>query len=152
MTIPVVRFIFGRREAVSAGIGRPYTLVYDGACKVCNRLVRLLQKWDKEQCVEAVPSQNTNVHARFPWIPPMAYTEAVQLVGPHGRTWQGAAAIERLLDILPKGWLFSWFFKIPFARRLADRFYKWFARNRYRFGCGEHCQLRPDNLDFEGGA
>jgi predicted DCC family thiol-disulfide oxidoreductase YuxK len=30
----------------------------------------------------------------------------------------------------------------------VDRFYRWFARNRYRLGCGEHCAVRPADLDF----
>jgi predicted DCC family thiol-disulfide oxidoreductase YuxK len=67
----------------------------------------------------------------------------VQLVGPGGTTWQGAAAIERLLDVLPRGGLLGWVFSVPFVRALADRFYRWFARNRYRLGCGEHCALKP---------
>jgi predicted DCC family thiol-disulfide oxidoreductase YuxK len=29
------------------------------------------------------------------------------------------------------------------VRTIADRFYRWFAKNRYRMGCGEHCQSRP---------
>ena len=29
------------------------------------------------------------------------------------------------------------------VRVIADRFYRWFARNRYRLGCGAHCQSRP---------
>ena len=33
-------------------------------------------------------------------------------------------------------------------RTVADRFYKWFARNRYRLGCGEHCQFRSPDADF----
>ena len=93
--------------------------------------------------------QAPGVTARFPWIPAKAYLEALQLIGPAGRTWQGAAAIEQLLTILPKGKLVSWLFKIPFVRPIADRFYRWFARNRYRLGCGEHCQLRPEALDFK---
>ncbi len=148
MTVPVVRFVFGGQDVVSAGLGRPYTLVYDGACKVCNRLVGLLRRWDTHGQVEAIPSQHAGVAARFPWIPAETYAEAVQLVGPGGRTWQGAEAIERLLNVLPKGWLIGWLFKLPFASRFADRFYRWFARNRYKFGCGEHCQYRPSRLDF----
>ena len=42
----------------------------------------------------------------------------------------------------------SWIFSIPFVRPLAERFYRWFARNRYRLGCGEHCQFRPQDVDF----
>jgi predicted DCC family thiol-disulfide oxidoreductase YuxK len=47
------------------------------------------------------------------------------------------------LSILPRGKFISWVFKIPFVRVFADKFYRWFARNRYHLGCGEHCQLKP---------
>lgn len=152
MSFPVVHFVYGGRETGAAAAGRPYTVVYDGVCRVCNRLVSLLHRWDRKGLIETVPYQNTTVLDRFPWIPAEAYAEAMQLVGPGGRTWQGAAAIEQLLRILPKGGLLGWVFGIPFVGTLADRFYRWFAQNRYRFGCGEHCQSRPLKVDFgEGG-
>ena len=147
-TFPVVRFVFGGKEHSGAGLGRPYTIVWDGTCKTCQRLVRMLGAWDTERMIETVPSQNTSVFARFPWIPAEAYGEAVQLIGPGGQTWQGAAAIEQLLRILPRGWLLGWVFGIPLMGDAIDRFYRWFARNRYRFGCGEHCQSRPPRMDF----
>jgi len=105
-------------------------------------------KWDGRHQIEVVPSQAPGVMARFPWIPPRAYAEALQLVGPHGRTWQGAAAIEQLLDILPRGKWIAWIFTMPFVRVLADKVYRWFARNRYRLGCGAHCQSRPLDVAF----
>jgi predicted DCC family thiol-disulfide oxidoreductase YuxK len=148
MTIPVVRFVFGGEEAQAAGNGRPWTVVYDGQCKVCGRIVRLLDKWDTRNEIETLPFQNTTVLSRFPWIPAEAYAEAMQLVGPGGQTWQGGYAIEQLLRILPYGGLLGWAFKLPFFGRLFRRFYRWFARNRYRFGCGEHCAMRPSRLDF----
>ena len=58
------------------------------------------------------------------------------------------AAIEQIIDQLPKGKLITWVFSIPFVRPLAERFYRWFARNRYRLGCGEHCQFRPMELEY----
>jgi predicted DCC family thiol-disulfide oxidoreductase YuxK len=148
MTVPVVHFTVAGRNG-NSGLGRPYTVVYDGDCKVCTRLSKVLIKWDRQRELEVVSSQAPGVMARFPWIPAKAYREALQLVGPGGRTWQGAAAIEELLTILPKGKLVSWLFKVPFVRVLADRFYRWFARNRYRLGCGEHCRLRPAEVDFK---
>ncbi len=147
MTVPVVRFTIAGADAAH-GTGRPYTCVYDGTCKVCTRLSKVLEKWDRDHQIEIVPSQASGIMARFPWIPARAYAEALQLIGPGGRTWSGAAAIEKLLDILPRGGLISWIFKIPFVRVIADRFYRWFARNRYKLGCGEHCQLRAPDADF----
>lgn len=145
MTVQVVHFTVAGRD-VGKGLGRPYTVVYDGTCKVCTRLAGVLRRWDRGHEIEVVPSQAPGVMARFPWIPAHAYVEALQMVGPGGRTWSGAAAIEQILDVLPKGKLISWVFSIPFVRVLADRFYKWFARNRYRLGCGEHCMSRPADV------
>ena len=148
-TYPVVRFtVRGVADAPSSGMGRPYTLVYDGMCRVCNRLAKLLRRWDARHLIEVVPSQASGVIERFPWIPKRAFTEAIQFVGPGGATWQGAAAIEELLGILPRGRWIAWIFSVPFVRTLADRFYRWFARNRYRMGCGEHCVSRPLNVSF----
>ena len=153
-TVPVVQFtVRGQTGAASVGLGRPYTVVYDGNCKVCGRIVRLLTEWDREsQLLELVSSQTPGVQARFPWIPARAYTESVQLIGPNGQTWQGARAVEEILDAFPKGRLLSWVFKLPFARPIAERFYRWFARNRYRLGCGEHCTYREELLSYEDAA
>ena len=155
MSVQVVRFTVAGEEAaepVAPSIGDPsrrYTVIYDGHCKVCGRLVKLLTKWDRGHDLEIIPSQTPGVHARFPWIPARAYVESVQVVrNSDGKTWQAAAALEELLNILPKGWLISWLFRIPFARPLVDRFYRWFARNRYKLGCGEHCQVRELDLDY----
>ena len=154
-TVPVVRFTVRGAPATSpspmVGTGRPYVVVYDGNCKVCGRIVNVLTRWDRDKRLEIVPSNAVGVMARFPWIPAKAYRESVQLVGPGGRTWQGAAAVEQIIDLMPKGKLITWIFSIPFARPLAERFYRWFARNRYRLGCGEHCQFRPQSLDYGDG-
>lgn len=147
-TIPVVHFRFGGAESTAAGMGRPYTVVFDGACKVCGRLVKLLNAWDTNNEIEVIPFQNTSVLDRFPWIPSEAYAEAMQLIGPGGRTWQGGDAVEQLLKILPLGGVLGWAFKIPGFGNQFGRFYRWFARNRYKFGCGEHCQVRPLKVDF----
>jgi len=157
-TVPVVRFTVKGQAAPDAPLAptagspdRRYTIVYDGACKVCQALVRRLVKWDKHAVFEILPSQGPGVRARFPWIPARAYAQSVQLIRRDGRTWQGAAALEQIIDQLPKGKLITWIFSIPFVRPLAERFYRWFARNRYRLGCGEHCQFRQLDLDFEEG-
>lgn len=136
--------LYSTAGSSGVGEGRPFTVVYDGHCKVCGRLVGVLRHWDRRsRRLEIVPSQMLGVAERFPWIPARAYAESLQLVGPGGQTWQGAAAVEHIVDVLPRGGWLSWVFDIPGVRVLADRFYRWFARNRYRLGCGEHCTYRP---------
>ena len=149
-TVSVVRFVVKGMDVDQPCVpmGRPYTIVYDGTCTVCGKLVKLLRGWDRKGVLEILPSQNSCVRSRFPWIPERAYLESVQLIGPGGRTWQGAAAIEQVIDLMPKGKLITWVFSIPFVRPLAERFYRWFARNRYKMGCGAHCQLHAADLEF----
>ena len=158
MTGQVVRFTVAGEdvaEPVAAGAaeqGRLYTVVYDGHCTVCGRMVKVLARWDRDHKLEIVPSQQPGVRERFPWIPARSYAESMQVVRTSDeKTWQAAAALEELIKTLPKGRLVSWLFKIPFVRPLADTLYRSFARNRYRFGCGEHCSVRPPDLDYHDG-
>ena len=144
MTVPVVRFTVAGQDAVPGpALGRAYTVVFDGDCRVCTRLAGVLRSWDSGRQLEVASSRQQGVMARFPWIPPRAYGDALQLIAADGSTWQGASAIEQLLGALPRGRWIAWIFRLPFVRPLADRFYRWFARNRYRLGCGAHCQSRP---------
>lgn len=118
---------------------RAYTVVYDGDCNVCTRLVDVLERLDSDREIEIMPSRAAAISTRFPWIPAGAYKESIQVIrSADGRTWQGAAAIEQLLDVLPKGTLMSWIFSIPLARPVAERLYRLFARNRHRLGCERH--------------
>ena len=126
--------------------GRSYAVVYDGDCSVCERIVLRLEQWDDHDLLEIIPSQRDDVRARFPWIPHSAYAESLQLIRTaDGRTWQGGAAVEQLLDVLPRGRRISWVFSVPFVRAIADRLYRWFARNRYQLGCREHCGVPPED-------
>ena len=120
-----------------------YTVIYDGDCRVCSRLVDVLRRWDHGRRLEIVPSQQSGVTTRFPWISVRAYADALQLIASNGTTWEGARAIDQLLDVLPRGPWIAWAFRIPYARVFADRAYRWFARNRYRLGCAAHCRTHP---------
>jgi predicted DCC family thiol-disulfide oxidoreductase YuxK len=121
-----------------------YAVVYDGTCSVCTRVIAALAKLDRNNELEMLPSQTSGLAERFPWIPPSAYNESIQLIRlADGRTWQGAASIEQILDVIPKGKFVSWMFSIPLVRPLAEKFYRWFAKRRYRFGCNAHCRVTP---------
>ncbi|MEO7102252.1 MAG: DUF393 domain-containing protein, partial [Gemmatimonadaceae bacterium] len=111
---------------MTVDIVRPYAVIYDGQCGMCQRLIRRLKRLDKRHDFEAVSSQDPSVLERFPWIPQAAYAESLQLVRQSdGRTWQGAAAVEEILSRLRAGRWVSWLFSVPFGRRVADRLYRW---------------------------
>ena len=118
-----------------------YAVIYDGDCGVCRAFVARLSAWDSQSILEILPSQSSGIHPRFPWISPAAFAESVQVVRlSDSKTWQGASAIEELMNALPRGKLVSWLFHIPLVRGLAERLYRAFARNRYRLGCEDHCR------------
>ena len=112
-----------------------YTVIFDGDCAVCQRFVDILRRWDRGGSLEIVPSQGAGVKDRFPWIAPEAFDASIQLVASDGTTWSGAAVLEKLLDILPRGRWLGWIFRIPLVRPLAERAYRSFAGNRHRMGC-----------------
>ena len=112
--------------AAAAARGRPWALLFDGGCAVCVRLAGLVEKWDTRRMIALVPSND----------PELA---AIELTGAGGELRVGAAAVERLLDLLPRGWIGRWIFRLPFGAEAADRGYRWFARHRHRFGCRVHC-------------
>ncbi|HEX7937627.1 MAG TPA: DUF393 domain-containing protein, partial [Gemmatimonadaceae bacterium] len=95
---------------------------------------------DKARTIEIVASQEPGVRERFRAIPSHAFDEAMQLIARDGTVWSGAAAIEELLRVLPRTRWFAPLFHIPLARGLADRVYRWVARNRHKLGCGDHCR------------
>jgi predicted DCC family thiol-disulfide oxidoreductase YuxK len=143
-----VRFVVAGKPVDALRCTDCHTVVYDGDCRVCARIVEIMRRWDRHRRIAFVPSQHPDVRARFPWIPQQAYRESLQLIEPGGRTWQGAEAIDRILAVLPRGRLISWIFRIPFMKPIAERAYRWFARHRYRFGCGDHCTYRKTVVDF----
>lgn len=109
------------------------------------RSVRVLRALDAQAQLAFVASQEPGVAERFPWISASACAESLQLVAPDGTSWQGAAAVEQLLRLLPRSRWISRLFRIPGARPIADGLYRVVARNRYRLGCGKHCGVRVGN-------
>ncbi len=118
-----------------------YAVVYDGNCTVCRKFIDRLAARDSKKILELIPSQAPGVSSRFSWIPARAFDESVQVIRlSDSRTFQGAAALEELLRVVPGGGAAGWIFRIPFVRGSAERMYRAFARNRHRLGCGEHCR------------
>ncbi len=119
----------------------PWTVVYDGQCTVCTRSVNLIRDRDRDGRFELVAYQSDGVPERFPEISRREFEESVQLIGPEGGRWEGAAAIEKILELLPRTRPLAWLFRLPLARPVARWAYRLFARNRGRFGCGDHCPV-----------
>lgn len=126
---------------MSAVGAAPWVVVYDGECDVCIRTVNRLRDWDRDGVLELVAYQSAGVVDRFPDISEREFRDAVQLIGPEGGRREGAEAVEKILKLVPRARPLRWLFRVPLARPLARRLYRLFARNRDRFGCGDHCPI-----------
>jgi len=113
-----------------------YTVLFDGSCPVCRGAVARLKGWDREGKLSYLPAKSPEAEARFPWISREAVQNSIHLIGPNQESWEGAGAVEELVRVLP-GWRWiAWVFRLPMARPVARRVYRWIARNRYQSGCG----------------
>ncbi len=116
-----------------------YVLIYDGKCEFCRRQVRLIERWDRDGRLTAVPFQTADL-VRY-GVSRAAAGEAMHLVAPSGTVWRGAAAAREAARLLPGvRWLVV-LFGLPGAMAVAERVYRWVARRRHRFGCSsEACR------------
>lgn len=113
----------------------PAVLIYDGACPICQRGMRWVQRRAVRGQFEFLPCQSPERRTRFPWMSEQACLEALQLVFADGRVLAGDAAIPEVLRRL-RGWRWlAHLFRLPGAGVLAPRLYQWVARHRYALSC-----------------
>lgn len=129
-------------------------LIYDGHCAFCRREASRLQRWVGGR-LRLESFRDAGVLDRYSSLTASACEEAVQLVEPDGRIWSGAAAFARALRLrsllAPLGAIY-W---IPGVRWLADRAYRWVARNRFRLPGADGdiggCRAHPADRRSTGG-
>ena len=109
------------------------TVLYDGACNLCRSSVESVRRMDPHGLIELVDLHDASVPARFPQVNIDEAMRLMQAVDPRGRVYSGADAWARVGLALP-GWkLIAWLLRVPGIHFVAQRFYAWIARNRYRW-------------------
>ncbi|MGB6684352.1 MAG: DUF393 domain-containing protein [Candidatus Acidiferrum sp.] len=109
------------------------TVLYDGACNLCRASVVRVRHMDPHGRIELLDLHDASVPARFPQVHIAEAMRLMQAVDPAGRVYFGADAWARIGLTLP-GWkLVAWVLLVPGIHFIAQRFYGWIARNRYRW-------------------
>lgn len=121
--------------------GERWALVFDGECGFCRRSVEWVRNRDREDRIEPLPFQDSEVRERFQRIPLEDFEQAMHLIAPDGRSWSGARAGEELLRLLPRWRWIAPMFRVPGVRWIAQRVYRLVADHRHSLGCGTHCDL-----------
>jgi predicted DCC family thiol-disulfide oxidoreductase YuxK len=124
------------------------TVLYDGACSLCRGSVARVRGMDPRNRIELLDLHDASVRTRFPEVNTDEAMRLMQAVDPAGRVYSGADAWARIGMALP-GWnLVAWLLLVPGIHFLAQHFYAWIARNRYRWN-RENCEDGTCALHFE---
>lgn len=124
------------------------TVLYDGACSLCRGSVARVRSMDSRNRIELLDLHDASVRMRFPKVNTDEAMRLMQAVDPAGRVYSGADAWARIGMALP-GWnLVAWLLLVPGIHFLAQHFYAWIARNRYRWN-HEICEDGTCALHFE---
>jgi predicted DCC family thiol-disulfide oxidoreductase YuxK len=109
-------------------------VLYDGACPLCRKSVRLLRGLD---WFNVLAFANVRDPAQVPQLPqpvePKRLLEEMHLLTPDGgHVYHGFRALRWLAWRLPLLWALAPFLYLPGMESLGQRLYLWVARNRFR--------------------
>jgi len=116
------------------------TFLYDGACAICDTEAARLRRWNRGKGTLSFVDISADGFDPRPYgATLMDLMGRVHAVRTDGTVLIGMDAIRAAYDEVGLGWLLAptrW----PGLRRLFDRCYLWFARNRYRISRRVNCE------------
>jgi predicted DCC family thiol-disulfide oxidoreductase YuxK len=129
----------------SAAHPKKALVLYDGACPLCRKSVRLLRRLDWLGALTFADVRDVEQVPDLPAaIPAHRLLQEMHLLTPDGdRVYHGFTAFRWMAWRLPLLWALAPFLYLPGMRTLGQRLYLWIARNRFRLvPChGGVCQL-----------
>ncbi|MBZ8179199.1 thiol-disulfide oxidoreductase DCC family protein [Oscillatoria salina] len=110
-----------------------YHVIYDGNCNLCVTFTQLLENFDRAQLFDYTPMQNEEMLQKFEISPKDCELGMILIDNEkHDRRWQGAAAAEEIVNLLPAGDLFIAAYRsLPGMKWIGDRAYEQLRDNRY---------------------
>ena len=105
-----------------------YHVFYDQDCGFCHYTVQILKKMDKfyylswdDFLLEGAKPEN---------LDSLLETTIVVWNSKTNEIWTRHKGFERIISVLPFGFLFSWIFLIPGLEKLFGCIYDWISKNR----------------------
>lgn len=106
---------------------------------MCTAGADRIRSHDIEGALEVVSLHEPEVAARFPNIKQRDVLAEMHFVRPDGSIAKGHEAVREVLLVIPSYRWLSLFWMLPGFQFVADRAYKWVAKNRYRWNRKVHC-------------
>lgn len=107
------------------------TIFYDGGCPLCAIEMRHLQRLNRDGRLGFEDIMAADFNERFPALEWQALNERIHAMQPDGSMLTGLDVTYEAWRLVGRGWLYAplrW----PLVKPVADRFYLWFAKHRYR--------------------
>jgi len=107
------------------------TIFYDGGCPLCAIEMRHLKRLNQDNKLGFVDIMAADFAERFPALDWQALNDRIHAMRADGTMLIGLDVTYEAWRLVGKGWLYAplrW----PLVKPLADRFYLWFAKHRYR--------------------
>jgi predicted DCC family thiol-disulfide oxidoreductase YuxK len=118
-------------------------LIYDGDCGFCYKTAHLAEMWSNGR-ITIIAWQNVPQQMQELGLTDADGMEQVWFVDENGRLTGGAAAVNAVLGGIWWARPFSWLSRLPLARQLEDKVYRWVADNRTRLSGGTpQCSSQP---------
>lgn len=110
----------------------PLQVLYDGHCRFCQRQMRKLLRLARPGALAPVDFQAPGALDAFEGVTWEECMQAMIVVAPDGRRWQGAEAAARALVTRRVLGAWAWLYYLPGLRQLLNAAYRAVARRRYR--------------------
>ncbi len=108
-------------------------MIYDGDCNFCKFWITRWQQSTQGR-VDFIASQDPQVKARFPELPPERFDESVQFIETDGRVYDGAEAVARSLSYTRHGGVPLWIYQhIPGVAPVGEWAYQFVSKRRSIF-------------------
>jgi len=125
------------REQGKPAEGSSMEVFYDGACSLCTREMRVLERRDRRGRIRWVDASAPGFDAAAAGLSREALMERIHARLPDGEVVEGVEVFRRIHALLGRGWLVAPT-RLPGVRQLLDLAYRLVARNRRTLGgaCG----------------
>jgi predicted DCC family thiol-disulfide oxidoreductase YuxK len=112
---------------------KPWYLIYDDKCSICNIGVDKIKRLDKSRLIELVPLSNPKLPVGYEVPPKEEMQEQMHLISPDQKVYKGADAVARVAEIFPESKFAGKLISFPLVRPFARVIYDLIARNRLKF-------------------
>ncbi len=107
------------------------TVIFDGRCRACSGLSKLVRLLDVRRRARVIPAQNPRALKFVPGKTQEDLEKTFHFVTPEGTVLTYGEALMAVLSLLPGLALVPWFMgRIPQGKVFADRIYAWLSGNR----------------------